>query len=440
MRSLDQVRRRITSVNIRDVGSTTAIDILMMAMQLLTGIIVGRVLGPSGRGEFAMIILWPAFISGLMIGGLRFSLIYHVSRKIGKLSNTIATAVITMVVGSAIAAALLVVFAEDWLPAASPQVHDLLILTSLLLPIASIGTILEPVLLGQRKYKAWNFLRVLDPILMVASVLAFAWFGLLSVASLIYLYLAIRLFYTAWFLLYVKREFPSMEVDSVARGLLVYGAKCQPSGWLGNVNAQADQLILSSLFTPMFLGLYRTGANVASFLRFVFIGFQRLVMTEAAECEEEWQRIDRIANYLAMCLLVSLISVGPFLLILGPAIRWMYGEAFDGSVAPAQVLVFAIILRGFCGILGNGFRGLGKPLLPLWADVTGAVILLVSFVLLIPPMGIMGAATSVVISSASVFVVLGIAFLRCYFGQRRKPASEDDSGTQLISEKRLVKE
>lgn len=418
MKRIESLIRRSGTVNLRDVGSTTLVDCLIMGLQLLTGVIVGRLLGPSGRGELAIIILWPAFLSGLIIGGLRFSVIYHVSRNIGTLASTIATAAVAMFCGSAVSALIIILLAERLLPQLSPDCHDLLILTSMLLPIASVGSVLEPLLLGMRDYRHWNLLRLLDPALMVGFVLALALLGRLSVAMLVYMFLGIRLAYTAWFLAFAARKLPSARIDRASKGLLVYGAKCLPSGWLGSINAQADQMILSAMFSPMYLGLYRTGANVASCMRFVFIGFQRLVMTEAAQFENESKRIDRITSYLASCMLVSSIAIVPFLMALGPAIRFLYGDQFSGSIVPAGVLVLAVVLRGWSGIIGNGFRGLGKPLLPLWADMIAAVLLITGFVLLIPRFGILGAAVALVISSAAMFVLLSCALLRCHLETR----------------------
>lgn len=422
MNLYSKIRSKFGSINLHAVGATTMVDCLMMVVQMVIGITVARALGPTGRGEYATILLWPMFVSGLIVGGVRFSMIYHVSGSIGKLADVVGTSIVALFTGSMIASLIIVGGSEFLLPAVSEECRRLLLVTSILLPLCSIGAALEPLLLGLKDYKNWNRLRLLDPICMFGCVVVLALLGRLTVASIVYAYLAIRIANTCLLFAYVRFRISSASVSVFSWDVIAYAAKSLPSGWLGNVNAQADQMVLSSLFSSASLGLYRTSANMSGFMRFAFIGFQRLVMTESANEQAESARLDQIASYLMACTTVSLTLMVPFMILIGPAIRLLYGEAFVDSIGPARVLVLAAVLRGGCGILGNGFRGLGKPLMPLWADILGAVALLAGFMLLIPKMGIMGAAIAVVISSASVFCSLLFAFLRC---RRNQKASDE---------------
>ena len=51
--------------------------IIILSINLATGIISARALGPQGRGELAAIIMWPQFLSYMMNLGLPTSLLYN---------------------------------------------------------------------------------------------------------------------------------------------------------------------------------------------------------------------------------------------------------------------------------------------------------------------------------------------------------------------------
>ena len=318
MNLYSKIRSKFGSINLRAVGATTMVDCLMMVVQMVIGITVARALGPTGRGEYATILLWPMFVSGLIVGGVRFSMIYHVSGSIGKLADVVGTSIVALFTGSLIASLIIVGGSEFLLPAVSEECRRLLLVTSILLPLCSIGAALEPLLLGLKDYKNWNRLRLLDPICMFACVVVLALLGRLTVASIVYAYLAIRIANTCLLFAYVRFRISSASVSVFSWDVIAYAAKSLPSGWLGNVNAQADQMVLSSLFSSASLGLYRTSANMSGFMRFAFIGFQRLVMTESANEQAESARLDQIASYLVACTTVSLTLMVPFMILIGP--------------------------------------------------------------------------------------------------------------------------
>ncbi|MCH7540941.1 MAG: hypothetical protein IH999_11195, partial [Proteobacteria bacterium] len=48
---------------------------------LASGILAARLLGPEGRGELAVIILWPSLIAALGALGITESVIYHTANR-----------------------------------------------------------------------------------------------------------------------------------------------------------------------------------------------------------------------------------------------------------------------------------------------------------------------------------------------------------------------
>lgn len=398
----------------RNVGSTAAIDVLMMVCQLLMGIIVGRALGPEGRGEVATIVLWPAFVSGSIVGGFRISLVYHLSRDADNRGDVIAAGVVANFLGATIASVFIVLFTPLLLSDASVQCLDLLTLVAVLLPLCSIGSVLEPILLAKKDYRKWNLLRASEPVFMLSSALLAAFGDMLTVSYVIFSYVAARLAFTFGLIVYLIKQ-PAIEaITSVSKTTIKYAFQCQPSAWLGSVNAQSDQLILSSLFSPAALGLYRTGSNVAGFLRFAFVGFQRILLPETAAAGNSAERLRRVRNFLIASTAFAVLAAIPFFFVIGPAIILLYGQEFEGASIPARIMIIAVVIRGMIGILGNGFRGIGRPLVPFWANVLGSFVLAIGLFRFIPLWGTAGAAGAIVLSSLSVAVILVWVFFKDY--------------------------
>ena len=56
---------------------TIAAQLLVLALNISTGVLTARLLGPSGRGVYAAMVLWPQFIALLAAGGLPYALLYY---------------------------------------------------------------------------------------------------------------------------------------------------------------------------------------------------------------------------------------------------------------------------------------------------------------------------------------------------------------------------
>src|SRR5262245_21083386 len=56
---------------------TLVASVLILGLNLSTGMLTARLLGPVGRGELAAIIVWPQFMAFILTLGLPSSLLYN---------------------------------------------------------------------------------------------------------------------------------------------------------------------------------------------------------------------------------------------------------------------------------------------------------------------------------------------------------------------------
>nr|MDQ6925802.1 polysaccharide biosynthesis C-terminal domain-containing protein [Candidatus Eremiobacteraeota bacterium] len=97
---------------------------------------------------------------------------------------------------------------------------------------------------------------------------------------------------------------------------------------------------------------------------------------------------------------VVLAAVLPF------AIPFVYGRAFAGAVSPALVLLAAGLCLGAKQVLAGGAQALGDPWLASRSEIIGAVVTICLLPVLLPRLGIMGAALATLAAYATQLVVV----------------------------------
>jgi O-antigen/teichoic acid export membrane protein len=73
------------------------------------------------------------------------------------------------------------------------------------------------------------------------------------------------------------------------------------------------------------------------------------------------------------------------------------------------VLVGAASIASVNMVVEEGLRGLGRPVLVLWAELCGLAVTMVALLFLLRPFGIMGAALASVLGYSAVLITLVVA-------------------------------
>ena len=171
-------------------------------------------------------------------------------------------------------------------------------------------------------------------------------------------------------------------------------------------------MLLSVFFRPELLGLYRVAVSAANFMRFVPIGFQRTVLSQTAAIDNEQSQIQHIFRTAKQGGFLTLIAIVPFFTIIGLFIKFAYGSAFFEAVPVARILVLAAAVAGLSGILGNGAKGIGKPLVLMYAEIGGLIVTAAGLPLLLPKFGIFGAGITSLLAYFVTCTLLVVYFLK----------------------------
>jgi O-antigen/teichoic acid export membrane protein len=102
-----------------------------------------------------------------------------------------------------------------------------------------------------------------------------------------------------------------------------------------------------------------------------------------------------------------------FVLFLFPdvVLNLLFGSRYIGASVALQVLAFGVFIHISLGFTGNTLLVLGKSKFLMWISLIGAIINIILNIVLIPPMGIIGAAIA---SAFSLIVTKILSMIKLY--------------------------
>jgi O-antigen/teichoic acid export membrane protein len=394
------------------VARLTGVNIVVAAIGIVTGSIQAQVLGPSGRGDVAAVVM-PLAIS---VWVLDFGLTVFVAR--ARATGRRAAEVYGTVVPLSCAFSLLGVAAAVPVAHLLGQGRDTVIL------FLEIGLVLSPVsvallslngaLWGEERWRRIGVIRIAAPALTAAALVVLALIDHLTVTTTIVSFLVAGLL-SSMLVLPAVLNVGRWRYDPVlAREALSFGAH----NWLAGIavvgNLRLDQLLMAGIVSSRQLGLYAVATTAATFSS-VFVGaltyglFPRMARGEP----ELARRACRVV--LGTVALASVVAalVFPFLIPL------LFGSGFDDAVPMALILLVAGIGAAFVTVLGISLSAAGNPRATVRPQVLGLAIAIPLLIVVLPSRGGVGAALVAVLSGA-VSAALMLAAGRREFGGRRR--------------------
>jgi O-antigen/teichoic acid export membrane protein len=397
-------RVRLTGV----VAGLSAANALNAALTFITAPLLARALGASGRGDLAAIAVPLALIPIVLSLGIpRFA-----NRMVPRgtpVNEVIGSLGVPLLIVGALAAGAAVP-AADALSGGRETVRLYLIITFLAMPMLLVGTLLLECLVGLARWRR----------LIVAQFIPFG----VPLVGILVLYPLHRLTVgTAAALIIVGTLLaivPALPLLA-AGGRPVFRLKLATEGvrfglksWLGGLaqlgNLRLDQFLMIAVVTPRELGLYAVATNLSGASTIVAGALTPPLMTRVAAGE---------TDLLPRAVRIILASTVAFNVLLGLAspilISGLLGPQFAGAVPMTIVLLIATVPLVAAGVLSSGLQADGAPMIPSIAELVALVITVVGLVILLPPLGGMGAAIVSLAAYSASFV------LQLVMARRRRP-------------------
>jgi antigen flippase len=398
---------RIRPIGSREFASTLITNIVIQACTVVQGILVARLLGPAGRGQFAAAILWPGLFAAM--GGMGVSV--ALARRAGRahdLARVIRTGlVLTLLTGTVVA--VLCAAAIPWLlPGNDTVVRNAAYVFVPFIIFNQVSLAMIAIDQGAGWFAQMNWTRlIVNPVYLLFVVVL--WFtGVRDVGwFVIGLLIANAAVAFARVTLAVQRApLPGqMEpVNAVLHEALPYGL----AGLLGALAASADKALLLYLLGTAQLGFYTVALTAASVVNSLAgaAGTVSFGMSAQVKDREGFDRVARMFRFTAWTWLLAGLGVAVIIPIVLPL---LYGAVFRPAIWPAILLIPAAALTGQASILEESMRAQGRAFVGLEARAAGLVVMIAMGWLLAPVVGIYGVVFAAIGSQAIVLIVMMFA-------------------------------
>jgi O-antigen/teichoic acid export membrane protein len=387
---------------------------VIRCLGVISGVLAARLLGPTGRGELAVIIFLPMLLVPLGDLELPRSLAFEFSRPVETPSVVIATSFWIALILGAIQGAALAVILPAYLPA------DKLYLVSasrwfvFYLPAAYVTANLLGADQGRGRFGRLSLLLTLPGAIYVLAILVIwmsgqatpqTFAGGVLVAAVLAAVIRTRMDWAA-----ISGTFPDWgtTVRLLRRGFTYYWPAVA-----GFVLSRADIFILVRLVPSGAIGMYAVAQAIAlgqigAINPFIHVGFSAVAgETDSIKALHILSRHFRFAQ---LAVIVAGLLAG---MATPTAIRLMFGAQFNGAITATYLLIGATGFWGMELVLEQGLRAAGHPTPGIISNAAGLAVL---FGLGIPAClrsGIKGlAAASLAAQFLNLSVLIGFCVTR----------------------------
>ncbi len=413
-------------VFVRQVAGTYASQLAGVAISLFTTSVIARVLGPEGRGQFA--VAMAVGVLGVQSGnlGLHASNNYYAAKRPHLLASLLGNSlVVSLGLGSLGAAGAGLAFSL-W-PNLAPVHGKLLALGLAWIPIGLAYLLTVNLLVGIQRVRAYNGIELAKRILNLLIILAVMEMQAISAESL---FVASALAQVACTVLAVSelRKFtsvaplPSLLLFRQSFGL---GAKAYLVAFLAFLVLRADLLMVKYMMGAEQAGYYAVAGSMADYILLLpaaiaTVLFPKLSAMPAGKGGLRWA--NKVALGTALLLLPVVLLAA---LLAHPIIHLLFGNAFQPAATAFVLLMPGVFFLGIETVIVQYLNSLGFPrsVIVAWF-IACALNIGVNF-WAIPKFGIAGAS---VVSSVcySLMAVLILGILRRQELAVALPAAETD--------------
>jgi O-antigen/teichoic acid export membrane protein len=331
----------------------------------LNGIIFARILGPVERGELAVIVLWPTLLIALGAVGLPEAVTYRLAqreRQVGEVAGSALMlsgiqATLTTIAG--VGVVTLVVALTD-IPA-TPA-----LLNVLAIPCGILGATGMGALNGLRRPYQFQLIRTLPTIVTLMATLTILEVGQLTVMTATIAYisgmLSMLLVSAVFFFRAARMHGPLRPTRAATRDLFRFGLKSYASSIPTQLNYRLDQLLISLILAPVYLGYYVVAVTFTNLTMMVGTSVQVVALPAVAHARSARERLAQSQTLLRTVAFVTAVVTIPLIVVLPELIDLLFGARFGPAATAGRILLVGAVALSIRSTLDGMLKGVGRPL------------------------------------------------------------------------------
>ena len=268
--------------------------------------------------------------------------------------------------------------------------------------------------LGKEKVATFNWLFLIQILTQVTMMSVFIFVLRLRTAkALLYSQLCGYSLATliGWTLLFpsVKREDKEPWKSSL-KEMLHYGAFMQLSTLVSTLNKRLSLYLLNTHCDERSIGVYASGTQVTEGVNIVGQSLGLVEFSALSNTENKQRASQLTLRFMKLSVLLTFTALLVICLLPSRFFEWLFSGEFNGIHTIILLISPGIVFFSAHTVLANYFSGTGKPKYNLYASLIGLSVTLISAFILIPLLGIRGAAITTTLTYSALFIYQWIVF------------------------------
>ena len=401
--------RRILERGVLDLSASMG---LVLALGFVQNVFLARILGPEGMGHMAVLNTTLHFAALLASAGITTSVLrYAAAEELPAAawavfrSGAQLAAMISVVVTVAV---VLFSFSPLWVfdPIAALWIP----LASLVLPVRSLAGCGQVYCQSRERMRAMAVLRLVEKILLVTGVVAGAWLD--GFRGAVWGFVIGSLAGSGITLLFVTTlaERPRVASNVPRRELLRFGMWGVFTNFLGVILVTADVMMLSALTEDAAaVGIYSLAVVFQQIVRVPTNAYLDTRFPEMTRVSVDLGRLRSLRRRMRLHLIALSVAAAGCMAAIAPwLIPAVFGEAFEASVLPLEILLVSQIFWGLGSAQGRSMYAAGWVEGNFWTSLFVALADIALNYFLIARFGILGAAAATTLTHALWAVVVTV--------------------------------
>jgi O-antigen/teichoic acid export membrane protein len=393
------------------------------AVLVVSGILVARALGPEKRGYLALLVIFPVILSQIGSLGLPQAATYFIAMNRDD-ARVIYNRLKVPILGQVLVLLIIhLVIVSLYVRHESKEVIMAGYLSIAVIPGMLFQQYGLAVLQGYQMYRSFNVMRLMPATMYAILILSIFLAQVASLPSITFLWVCSCVVvgvFTAYLATYRVLRLTENN-NRVGSPTLPKMFKFGLKGLLGTVspmqNFQLDQLVAGLFLSPAALGLYVVGQAFTNLVRFIAQSAGMVVYPAVAANENNATAKKLIRRFFFSVAVMNGLVVLALIAVIPVLVPFFFGKAFVGSIPIARLLLLGAYFESLRRILVEGMRGMGRPEVSTWAELSMYPLFAILAPILISHHGLIGLAATVILC---YFLSLLVALIFFKFSEKSK--------------------
>ena len=390
--------------------TTIIFKALAMFSGLAASIVIARVLGPEGRGVYALIMTIIVLAASFGVFGLTASNTYFVAHD-KSMARTIGfQSLIVGLLGTALSIATIFVvklFSPGTFQGLSSEI---LWLSIALIPLFLWGNLFAFAYLGRGRIVAFNSFETGQRVIFFGLSVLLLWFFGRHFES----YLTMVLVCTALLVCsYIINYFRNISAGPIYQSgysskSLSYGIKSYVATMLTLAVMRSGILFVNNFGGNQDAGYFAVAQQISELVIIIptIVGTLLFGRVSKGDSSNLTPMVMRTIAAIFLPISVVMFLGGDWLIVT------IFGNEFVNSILPFKILLPGAFLLGLEVIIANDIAGRGYPWPAVLAWIPVLVINVIGFAIFIPKFGVTGAAISMSVSFLVIFLIMTSYYLK----------------------------